>query len=53
MLNDGTIVIPSNKNIIIELNGYRIGSAIEDETFRNEGHLEIRDSSENSTGELK
>ena len=51
-VNDTKVVIPNNKNIIIDLNGYKISSSIEETFIQNEGILEILDTSENKTGHL-
>jgi len=44
------IIIPNNKDIILDLNGYKITSAIPEKTIQNEGRLEIIDTSESQTG---
>ena len=47
---DIEIVIPNNKDIIIDLNRYKITSSIPNQVIRNEGILEIIDTSEEQTG---
>lgn len=49
---DAVITIPSDKNIILDLNGYKITSAITDNAIQNEGRLKIIDTSENQTGKI-
>lgn len=48
-----SIVIPNNKNIILDLNGYKVRSAIPEKLLQNEGVLEIIDTSEGGTGALE
>ena len=49
-IDNSAITIPNTKNIILDLNGYKITSAIVEKTIQNEGKLEITDTSENKTG---
>ena len=49
---DSEILIPSTKNIILDLNGYKITSALPEKVIQNEGILEIIDTSENKTGTI-
>ena len=48
--DDSVITIPKIKNIILDLNGYKIISSIPEKVIQNEGQLEIIDTSENKTG---
>lgn len=47
-----TKTIPSDKNIILDLNGYKVTSTIENGIIENNGILEIIDTSEEKTGTL-
>ena len=49
-LNNTVITIPNNKDIILDLNGYKISSSISEKTIQNEGELEIIDTSQEKTG---
>ncbi len=47
---DIEIIISGGKNIILDLNGYKITSAIPEQAIKNEGILEVIDTSEGQTG---
>ena len=47
-----TIIIPTNKNITLDLNGYIISSAKIDRVIENNGALEITDTSTEKTGTI-
>ena len=49
-VDDSIITIPNTKNILLDLNGYKISSAILEKTIQNEGTLEIIDTNDNKTG---
>ena len=48
--DDLVIIVPKTKNIILDLNGYKIVSSIIGKSIQNEGELEIIDTSENKEG---
>ena len=49
---DADIIIPNNKNIILDLNGYKLTSTIPNQVIKNEGILEIIDTSNKQTGTI-
>ena len=51
-LDNESIIIHNTKNIILDLNGYKITSAISGNVIQNEGALEIKDTSESQTGTI-
>ena len=50
--NSTVIMIPENKNIVLDLNGYKISSSIPERTIENNGTLEITDTSVTQTGTI-
>ena len=51
-INDSVITIPSEKNIILDLKGYKITSSMSKQTIQNEGILKIIDTSSSQTGTI-
>ena len=49
---DTEIINPNGKDIILDLNGYKITSAIPEKVIKNEGILKITDISEEKTGTI-
>ena len=49
---DNAITITNGQNVVLDLNGYKISSAILGKLLQNEGTLEITDSSQDKTGTL-